>query len=121
MFQVCLKQSSLCRIPEASPREPTRDGQTAQDSQGAADQAAAEQAPNDQAIHSEPETASRGSVSSWPRSIANADGRPSLFSAFPSAGQPGRSVRLSPSTDILAERDLEELASGSSWPEVTSH
>lgn len=41
----------------------------------------------------EPETVPHGSVSSWPRSVANADARPSLFAAFPAAGQPRQAVR----------------------------
>lgn len=83
-------------MAEASPREPAHDsGQTAQPNQAPSEQAAAGQAPSSEPTDAEPETAPAASVSSWPRSIANADGRPSLFSAFPAAGQTGRAVRLS--------------------------
>ena len=70
-------------------------------------------------MDAEPETAPRGSVSSWPRSIANADGRPSLFSAFLSAGQQPRAVRLSVSADMIMGGTSKEGGPGSSWlPEL---
>ncbi|CAL5219904.1 g1831 [Coccomyxa viridis] len=122
------------RIPEASPREPTHDDrQTAQVSQDATEQAAAGQAPSRQPMDAEPETAPRGSVSSWPRSIANADGRPSLFSAFLSAGQQPRaaSTALPPtSLERLPSKQAEavvqraasaSLSSTTSWPRAIGH
>ena len=89
---------STCRMPDASPREPEHDGgQTPQPSQGTPGESAAGQAPGSGHMEADPETAPRGSASSWPRSIANADGRPSLFSAFPcgrAAAPRGEALRV---------------------------
>ena len=100
--QPVYKLCSTCRMPDASPREPASDGeQTAQLSQDPPSDSAAGQAPISEIREADPETAPGSSVSSWPRSIANADGRPSLFSAFPAAGEPRRVVRPSVSTNML--------------------
>ena len=104
--------------------EPTHNaGQTAQVSRDAIQQAAAGQALSNQPTDAEPETAPRGSVSSWPRSIANADGRPSLFSAFPSAGQQGRTVRPPMSSSVILGGEAEAARDcDTSWvPKTVFH
>ena len=84
-----IQWGSACRAPEASPGESAQDAaEAARPSQGTPERPNVGQGATAEAGGVEPETLARESVASWPRSRTDAEGRPSLFAAFPAAGQP---------------------------------